>query len=90
MNGRGQDFSEFMKDEGLYEEAHELAAKKIIAAQLKQEMDNQHLTKTAVAKKMHTTRSAVDNALNPEFNTSIETLDRFACALGKQLSLTIR
>ncbi|MCK9168894.1 MAG: helix-turn-helix domain-containing protein [Treponema sp.] len=90
MNGRGQNFNDFMKEQGLFEEAHELAAKKIIAAQLKQEMDNQHLTKTAIAKKMSTTRSARDNALDPEFNTSIETLDRFACALGKQLSLTLR
>ena len=41
MNGRGQDFSEFMKDQGLYEEAQELATKKIIAAQLKAEMEKQ-------------------------------------------------
>jgi antitoxin HicB len=64
--------------------------KKIIAVQLKQEMNNQHFTKTGIVKKMNTTRSAVDNALDSEFNTSIETLDRFACALGKQLSLTLR
>ena len=89
MNGRGQDFEEFMKEEGLYEEAMELATKKIIAAQLKQEMERQKLSKTAVAQRMKTTRSAVDNALDPTFNTSIATIERFAMALGKRVSVAL-
>lgn len=89
MNGLGQDFSEFMKDQGLYEEAQELATKKIIAAQLKAEMEKQHLTKTAIAKRMNTTRTAVDNALDPDFNTSLSTIERFAFALGKRVSVSL-
>lgn len=89
MNGIGQDFSEFMKDQGLYEEAQELATKKIIAAQLKAEMEKQHLTKTAIAKRMNTTRTAVDNALDPDFNTSLSTIERFAFALGKRVSVSL-
>ncbi|MBR6215794.1 MAG: XRE family transcriptional regulator [Spirochaetaceae bacterium] len=89
MNGIGQDFSDFMKEEGLYEEAHELATKKIIAAQLQAEMEKQNLSKSAVAKRMHTTRTAVDNALNPEFNTSLSTIERFANALGKRVSFSL-
>ena len=85
----GQDFSEFMKEDGLYEEAIELATKKVIAAQLKAEMEKQNLTKTAVAERMHTTRSAVDNALNPAYNTSISTVERFARALGKRISISL-
>ena len=85
----GQDFSEFMKEDGLYEEAMELATKKVIAAQLKAEMEKQNLTKTAVAERMHTTRSAVDNALNPAYNTSISTVERFARALGKRISISL-
>lgn len=89
MNGRGQDFEEFMKEQGLYEEAMELSAKKIIAAQLRQEMERQKLSKTAVAERMKTTRSAVDNALDPTFNTSISTIERFAMALGKRVSVAL-
>ncbi len=85
----GQDFSEFMKEDGLYEEAIELATKKVIAAQLKAEMEKQNLTKTAIAERMHTTRSAVDNALNPAYNTSISTVERFARALGKRISISL-
>ncbi len=89
MNGLGQDFSDFMKEEGLYEEAQELATKKIIAAQLQAEMERQNLSKTAVAKRMNTTRTAVDNALNPAFNTSLSTIERFARALGKRISVVL-
>ena len=89
MKGIGQDFSDFMKEDGLYEEAQELAAKKVIAAQLKEEMEKQNLSKSAVAKRMHTTRTAVDNALNPAFNTSLSTIERFAYALGERVSLSL-
>lgn len=89
MKGIGQDFSEFMKEEGLYDEAQELASKKIIAAQLRAEMEKQKLSKSEVAKRMHTTRSAIDNALNPEFNTSLSTIQRFANVLGKSVSVTL-
>ena len=89
MKRVGQDFSDFMKEQGLYEEARELATKKVIAAQLQAEMAKQKLTKSAVAKRMNTTRTAVDNALNPSFNTSLSTIERFAYALGKKLSVRL-
>ena len=89
MKGVGQDFSEFMKEQGLYEETQELAAKKVIAAQLKAEMEKQNLSKSEVAKRMHTIRTAVDNALDPTFNTSLSTIQRFASVLGKKVSLTL-
>lgn len=89
MKGIGQDFSDFMKENGLYDQAQELAAKKVIAAQLKAEMVNQKVSKSTIAKRMNTTRSAVDNALNPNFNTSISTIERFAQALGKTVSITL-
>ena len=85
----GQDFSDFMREQGLYEEAQELATKKVIAAQLQAEMEKQNLTKSAIAKRMHTTRSAVDNALDPAYNTSISTIERFARALGKRVSIAL-
>ena len=48
MNGLGQNFAQFMEEQGLRDEAEELAAKKVIAAQLKQEMERQNLTKSAI------------------------------------------
>jgi DNA-binding phage protein len=85
----GDSFDDFMKKEGVYEEARELAEKKLIAFQLEQEMKAQHLTKTAIAKKMNTSRMTVDNILDPSSNSSVETLSRFAKALGKRLTISL-
>ena len=89
MKGIGQDFSDFMKEQGLYEEAQELSTKKIIASQFKAEMEKQNISKSALAKKMHTTRTAVDNILDPSFNTSLSSIERFASALGKKISISL-
>ena len=90
MKGKGQKFEDFMIEQGLYDEAKELAAKKLIASKLKMEMEIQKLSKSVVAKKLHTSRVAVDNILNPSYNTSIGTLERLATILGKRLSITLK
>jgi hypothetical protein len=90
MNGLGQNFDEFMVEQGLYDEAKELATKKLIALELKMEMHAQKLTKSTVAKQMRTSRGAVDNILNPTYNTSIGTLERMAVVLGKRLSISLQ
>jgi hypothetical protein len=89
MNGIGQDFDDFLKEDGIYDEVCELAGKKIIAYQLKQAMQEQNLTKSTIAKKMKTSRVAIDNILDPAFNTSIDSLERFASILGKKLTISL-
>jgi len=51
MNRIGQNFDDFMTEQGLYDEAKELAAKKLIVLELKQEMESQKLTKSKIAEK---------------------------------------
>jgi DNA-binding phage protein len=85
----GDSFDDFMIEEGVFDEARELAEKKLIACQLEQEMKAQKLTKSAVARKMKTSRVAVDNILDPSYNSSVETLSRFARALGKKLTISL-
>ena len=89
MKGIGQNFDDFLKEQGIYDEVNELAAKKAITYQLKKVMEEQKLTKSSIAKKMKTSRVAVDNILDPTFNTSIDSLERFANALGKKLTISI-
>jgi len=89
MNGYGQNFDDFLKEEGLFDEVDELASKKLVAFQLKQAMEEQRLTKSTIAKKMNTSRVAIDNLLDPTFNTSIESLERFAHILGKKLTISL-
>jgi len=89
MKGIGQDFDDFLKEEGIYDDVVELAAKKLITYQLEQTMIEQNLTKSAVAKRMKTSRVAIDNILDPTFNTSIDSLKRFASVLGKKLTISL-
>ena len=89
MKGIGQNFDDFMIEQGLYEEAQEIAAKRLIVLQLEEEMKKQNISKSAMAKKMHTSRSAVDNVLNFAHNTSIGILERFASVLGKKVQIAL-
>jgi len=89
MKGIGQNFDDFLMEQGIYDEVNELAAKKLITYQLQQAMQEQNMTKSSVAKKMKTSRVAVDNILDPSFNTSIDSLERFAFALGKKLTISL-
>ena len=89
MKGRGQNFNDFLKEQGIYEEVNELAAKKLISYQLQQAMQEKNMTKSIIAKKMKTSRVAIDNILDPSFNTSIDSLERFACILGKKLTISL-
>jgi hypothetical protein len=89
MKGIGQNFDDFLKEQGIYDEVNELAAKKLITYQLQQAMQEQKLTKSFIAKKMKTSRVAVDNILDPTFNTSIDSLERFAFVLGKKLTISL-
>jgi len=89
MKGIGQKFDDFLIEEGIYDEVNELAAKKLISYKLQQAMQEQKLTKSSMAKKMKTSRAAIDNILDPAFNNSIDSLERFAHALGKQLTISL-
>jgi hypothetical protein len=89
MNGIGQDFDQFLKEEELFDEVDVIATKKLIAFQFKQAMKEQKLTKSYIARKMNTSRVAVDHVLDPAYNTSLETLEQFAHVLGKRLVISL-
>jgi antitoxin HicB len=84
----GSSFDSFLQEEGLMAEAEATALKRVLAYQIKQEMELQNISKTALAKMMKTSRSSVDRLLDPK-NSSVTllTLENVAVALGKRLKL---
>ena len=86
----GSSFDDFLKEEALLEEATAVAVKRLIAWQIEQEMAVQKLTKTMMAKKMHTSRAALNRLLD-ETDTSLTltTLAGAAAALGKKLKVEL-
>lgn len=87
----GSRFDDFLAEEAMLDEASAVAVKRVIAWQIEQEMAAQKLTKTAMAKKMHTSRAALNRLLD-ETDTSLTltTLASAAAALGKQLRFELR
>ncbi len=86
----GSSFEDFLKEEGFYEEATATAIKRILAWQIEQAMQEQNLTKSQMAQLMNTSRSSLDNLLNPDNpSVTLQTLQRAASVLGKQLRVEI-
>lgn len=84
----GSNFDDFLAEEGILEEVSARAQKRLLALQIEDIMAASNLTKSEIAAKMNTSRSQLDRILDPD-NTSItlESLDRLARAVGKQLKI---
>ncbi len=84
----GSNFDDFLEKEGLLAEVEAAAIKKVIAFQIADLMKKNNLSKTAMANRMKTSRSAVDRLLDPKNESlSLQTLERAALALGKKLQI---
>ena len=86
----GSNFDDFLKKEGLLADVESVAIKRIVAFQIEQEMQKSKLSKSALAQKMHTSRSALDRLLDPSnVSVTLQTLERAAIALGKRLKVEL-
>ncbi len=86
----GTSFDDFLQEEGTFETTTAAAVKKVLAWQIEEEMKTQHLTKTSMAKRMHTSRAALNRLLD-ECDTSLTltTLAAAAAALGKKIKIEL-
>jgi antitoxin HicB len=82
---RGGSLKNFLKKEGVYGAVVAQAEKEILAWKLQSAMKEKKLTVSALAKRMHTSRAAINRILDPA-NPSITlgTLEKAAFALGKR------
>ncbi len=86
----GSNFDEFLDEEGIREKVEVNSIKKVIAFQIKKEMAKKHLTKTTLAKRMNTSRSAVDRLFQLDNESlTLVTLSKAAIALGKKLKIEL-
>jgi predicted XRE-type DNA-binding protein len=86
---KGSTLDSFLEEEGLLEDAEAVAIKRVIAYELEKRMKKAHLSKTEIAEKMGTSRSALDRLLDPS-NTSVtlNTLVKAAHFIGKKLHVS--
>lgn len=87
---KGSNFDDFLEEEGLLAEAEAIASKRVLAHQFELAMKKKHLSKISMAKRMQTSRSALDRLLDPEnFSVTLQTMEKAAVVLGKKLKITL-
>ncbi len=85
----GSNFDDFLKEEGIFEHCQEVGAKYAFVMQLQDEMEKQKLTKEEFAKRIGTSRSALDRLLDPTKPSNIRSLMNAAAAIGKHLRISM-
>jgi antitoxin HicB len=86
----GSNFRDFLNEEGILAEVERAAVKEVVAFQIMEMMEEKKISKLEMAKRMGTSRSALDRLLDPHNpSVSLKTLDRAAASLGKKLSIQL-
>lgn len=87
---RGSSFEDFLKEEGTLDASNATAVKRVLAWQIEQAMRTQHITKSAMAARMHTSRSQLERLLDAEkTGVSLETMQRAAAVVGRELRIEL-
>jgi antitoxin HicB len=86
----GSSLDALLEETGDLAEANAVALKRVIAWEITQKMQAEHLSKTQMAAVLKTSRSALDRLLDPS-NTSVtlNTLNNAAQAVGKTLRIEL-
>ena len=86
----GSNFDSFLQEEHLLEEATAVAVKRVVAFQLAQRMSESNLSKSEMARRMETSRSALDRLLDPgNASVTLQTLQSAVKALGGRLRIEL-
>ncbi len=86
----GSSLDDFLRDEGVLEEARATAIKEAVAWQVQQAMKKDNISKMEMARRMNTSRAALNRLLDPENGAvTLHTLARAAHAIGRGLRIEL-
>lgn len=86
----GSPFDSFLREEGTYEEVTAKAIKRVLARQVEAAMKERQFSKTQMARRMRTSRAALDRLLDPKYDAvTLSTLCKAAKAVGRELRLEL-
>lgn len=86
----GSDFSDFLNEEGILAQTEKNATKRVLAFQIEELMKKNNISKSGMAKRMHTSRSSVDRLLNPDVHSmTLQTLEAAAGVLGRKVHIEL-
>ena len=86
----GPSLDDFLKEEGVLEETRAVALKETLAWQVQQAMEKGKISKVEMARRMNTSRAALDRLLDPgNASVTLQTLSRAAHAVGRDLRIEL-
>ena len=86
----GSSLDDFLQEEGLLEEARAVAIKEAVAFQVQRAMETGRISKVEMARRMKTSRAALDRFLAPgNASVTLQTLTRAARAIGRDLRIEL-
>jgi antitoxin HicB len=85
----GSGIDDFLKEEGIFEEAQAQAVKEVVAWQLAEAMKKQKISKNKLAKLLKTSRTQVDRILDPKNDITLGSLQRAAAMVGRRITIEL-
>lgn len=86
----GTSFDSWLHAEGIYEEVTSTAIKRALAHQVAAAMKEKNLTRAEMARRMSTSRAALNRLLDPENESiTLNTLHKAAQALGREIRVEL-
>jgi len=80
---------DFLKSEGIFEEAQAQAIKEVVAWQLANAMKKKKLSKNKMAVLLKTSRTQVDRLLDARNDITLSSLQRAAAVLGRRILIEL-
>jgi hypothetical protein len=85
----GSSIDDFLKDEGVFEEAQAQAVKEVVAWQLAEAMRKKGISKARLAVMLKTSRTQVDRILDPKNDITLSSLQRAAAVVGRRIMIEL-
>ena len=86
----GSTFDSWLREEGIYEEVSATAIKRVLSRKLEAAMQENGISKTTMARRMHTSRAALNRLLDPENDSvTLNTLRKAATVVGREVRLEL-
>jgi len=85
----GSGIDDFLKKEGIFEDAQAQAVKEVVAWQLAQAMKKKKISKNKMATLLHTSRTQVDRILNAKDDITLSSLQRAAAIVGRRVTIEL-
>jgi len=85
----GSSIDDFLREEGIFEEAQAQAIKEVVAWQLAEAMKARKISKARMAALLKTSRTQVDRLLDPKNDITLSSLQRAAAIVGCRVMIDL-